>query len=180
MLMKRERASLCVIDIQERLLPVMHQGDDVLNASLKLIEAARRLAIPVLCSEQYPKGLGPSVAPLAAALEQEEIFAKTHFSCADEPLISEALGRSRRRQLVLCGVEAHVCVLQSALGFHAAGYEVFVVGDAISSRSPDSVQAAKARLLQAGISVVTLEMVVFEWLGQAGTPEFKDLRGLIS
>ena len=69
MLMKRDRASLCVIDIQERLLPVMHQGDHVLEGSLKLIEAARRLAIPVFCSEQYPKGLGPSVAPLAAALD---------------------------------------------------------------------------------------------------------------
>ncbi|MDF1748275.1 MAG: isochorismatase family protein [Alphaproteobacteria bacterium] len=180
MLMNRDRAALCVIDIQDRLLPVIQDGQLILDRTLTLINVARRLAIPVLCSEQYPKGLGPSVASLRKALDESEIFPKTHFSCADEPMIAEALSRSQRKQIVLCGVEAHVCVLQSAMGFQAAGYDVFVVGDVISSRASASVDAAKARLVQAGISVVTLEMVVFEWLGQSGTPEFKDLRGLIT
>ncbi len=180
MLIDATRSLLLTIDIQERLLPAIHDGDRVLTNTLKLIQAARRLDVPVLCSEQYPRGLGPSVADLSAVMEDGEILPKVHFSCAADPGIAKVVAQSGRRQLILCGVEAHVCVLQSAFGFKEAGYDVFVVLDAVSSRAPDSVLVAKDRFLAAGISVVTLEMTLFEWLHQAATPEFKDLRGLIT
>ncbi|MDW3207410.1 MAG: hydrolase [Alphaproteobacteria bacterium] len=180
MLIDAKQSLLLTIDVQERLLPAIHEGDRVLANCLKLIEAARRLEIPALCSEQYPKGLGPSVPELKAALASDEIMPKLHFSCAADPDMARRIAESGRRQLILCGVEAHVCVLQSAFGFREAGYDVFVVLDAVSSRSPDSVAAARDRFLAGGVSVVTLEMVLFEWLHQAATPEFRDLRGLIT
>lgn len=179
MLINRDRSILFVIDVQERLIPAIHQGGDVIEGALMLIEAARRLSIPVRCSEQYPKGLGPTVPALREQLAENEIFSKTAFSCAEDAEIARSVGETRRRQLILCGVESHVCVLQTAIGFQTHGYDVFVVADAVSSRAPDSVDSAKARLLAAGVHVVTREMVFFEWLGAAGTPEFKELRHLV-
>lgn len=179
MIVEKDASLLCVIDLQERLLPAIHEGERALANSLKLVEAARRLSVPLLCSEQYPKGLGHSVPALREALKPEEIMEKVHFSCAKDPEIQEFVRHSHRRQLVLCGTEAHVCVLQSALGFKQKGYEVFVVLDAVSSRRSESVAAASDRLRLSGIPCVTTEMVLFEWLDQAATPEFRALRDLI-
>lgn len=180
MLLDRGRSVLCVIDIQERLLPAMTGGDAMLDAVRKLIAASRRLSVPILASEQYPKGLGPTVPDLAGDLHKGEIFEKTAFSCARDTRLVEEIAATQRRQLVLCGIEAHVCVLQTALGFNAAGYDVAVVRDAVTSRHPDSVAAALERCTLTGIATPTLEMVLFEWLEEAATPEFKDLRGLIA
>lgn len=180
MLLDRRRSLLCVIDIQERLLTAMTAGEGMLKATRTLIQAARRLDIPVLASEQYPKGLGATVPDLAGDLKTGEVFEKTAFSCARDPGFATAVSGCQRRQLVLCGIEAHVCVLQTALGFRAAGYDVAVVRDAVTSRAPESVTAALERLTLAGIPTPTVEMALFEWLEEAGTPEFKDLRGLIA
>lgn len=179
MLISRDRSLLLIIDVQERLIPAIHRGDLVIEGASMLIEVARRLSIPVRCSEQYPKGLGPTVPGVRTHLSEDEIYPKTAFSCAEDTGIAGAVAATRRRQLILCGVESHVCVLQSAIGFQTQGYEVFVVTDAVSSRAPSSVDAAKARLTAAGIQLVTREMAFFEWLGAAGTPEFKDLRHLV-
>jgi nicotinamidase-related amidase len=180
MLLDRRRSVLLAIDIQERLLPAMTGGEGMLNATRTLIQAARRLEIPVLASEQYPKGLGPTVPDLARDLADGEVLTKTAFSCARDSGIAAGIGALQRRQLVLCGIEAHVCVLQTALGFAAAGYEVAVVRDAVTSRKQESVAAALDRLTLNGIPTPTKEMVLFEWLEEAATPEFKDLRGLIA
>ena len=107
------------------------------------------------------------------------LFRSTHFSCAAEPGVLDLLASCERRQVVVCGTETHVCVLQTAFGLHSAGYEVFVVADASSSRSPENRQAALARLQAGGIGIVTTEMVLFEWLHQAGTDEFRTLLPLI-
>jgi nicotinamidase-related amidase len=179
MLMRAENSSLLIVDVQERLAPVMSDPRRVISGSVFLMRAACRLDVPVVVSEQYPRGIGPTVFDLREWMPPEGAIAKLHFSCADEPSILDRLAESGRRQVVLAGIEAHICVLQSALGLKEKGYEPFVVTDASASRRPENEEAAWLRLRQAGIATVTTEMVLFEWLRVAGTPAFKELSALV-
>lgn len=180
MLMSADLCVLVVVDVQERLLPAMAEPAAVEAGVARLMRAARRLGVPMLVTEQYPKGIGPTVASLAALCTPGERVEKIHFSCADEPAVRDALSLvAPRRQAVLCGIEAHVCVLQSALGLAADGWEVFVAADAVSSRRAGDRDAGLARLAANGVQVVTGEMVLFEWLRRAGSDEFRDLLKLI-
>ncbi|MCX8101020.1 MAG: isochorismatase family protein [Geminicoccaceae bacterium] len=172
-LLRRDDCLLLLVDVQERLAAAMPEREQVIGRCRLLAEAARRLAVPVIASEQYPKGLGPTVPGLAASLGNAPRLEKLSFSCALEPAIVEAVRASGRRTLVLGGMEAHVCVLQTALGFRALGAEVAVVADAVASRREESRILALERLREAGCQVVDCEMVLFEWLERAGTPEFK-------
>jgi len=174
-LLEADRSLLLVVDVQERLAPAMDGGDAALARTLLLVEAARTLRVPIVVSEQYPAGLGPTLAPLLERLGEVERLPKTHFSCADDPAIRERVFAAGRRQIIVVGMEAHVCVLQSALGFAAQGLATYVVDDAVASRRASDKSAGLARMRDAGTAVVTSEMVVFEWLGRAGTPEFKAL-----
>ncbi len=184
MLLKRERSCLLVIDVQERLMAAMNEGARLIANTALLVKAARRLGVPVLISEQYPKGLGPTLPELSAMAGStsavgEPVITKMEFSCTEAPGYLDRLKATGRDQAVLTGIEAHVCVLQTALGLRTLGYPVFVVADAVASRRPDSVALALDRMREAGCSIVTTEMVVFEWLGRAGTPEFKELSALV-
>ena len=182
MLLDAARAQLLVVDVQDRLLPAMHEGEAMVERCAILVQAAQRLGIPVTVSEQYRKGLGATVARLDSIKGDATVMEKTHFSCAADPGIAAHVGglaRAGRSQVVICGIEAHVCVTQSALGFRAVGLPVTVVADAVTSRQPSSVALALTRLSTAGVTVANTEMVVFEWLHQAGTPEFKELSKLI-
>jgi len=176
MIMDAAKAQLLVVDVQERLLPAMAEPDLVTGGCAKLVTAAKRLAVPVVVSEQYPKGLGPTVAALKDA---GPVCAKLTFSCADDEGIARAIEGNNRPLLVICGIEAHVCVLQSALGFKAKGYDVAVVWDATSSRKLADKELAAHRLRAEGVSIVNVEMTIFEWLHAAGTPQFKELSALI-
>jgi nicotinamidase-related amidase len=182
MLLDAKRSHLLVVDLQARLMPAIHEGEDVLRNVKILLEAAKRLGIPVTVTEQYPKGLGPTVPPMHEALPPEAVtLAKTTFSAARDSAIAERVAALRGdglNQLVVCGTEAHICVLQSALEFRNMGLDVFVVADAVSSRSTHSVAAACARLLHAGCHWVTTEMTVFEWMGEAATDDFRALSPL--
>ena len=146
-----------------------------------VIAAARQLEIPITLSEQYPKGLGATEASLREACgNAAPVFAKTAFSCLrDDALRHHLSADPARRQLVIVGMEAHVCVLQTALDAVAEGYSVFVVGDAVSSRCESDVEAAKHRMEKAGVTVISAEMAFFEWLERAGTPDFKVLAPLL-
>ncbi len=180
MLLIADRSLLFVIDVQDRLLPAMVSGDAVVARTSILMRAARRLGVPLLVTEHYPKGIGATVPPLAALATPGETIAKLHFNCAAEPAVQAHLGLMHpRRQAVMCGIEAHVCVLQSALGLRAMGWDVAVVADATSTRRPIDLDLGLRRLAAAGVAIVTSEMVVFEWLGRAATPEFRDLLALI-
>ncbi len=179
MLMRKETSCLLIVDVQERLAPVVTDPRRVIHGCAMLQRVALRLEIPQIVSEQYPKGIGPTVADLREGLPPEGAIAKTTFSCLDEPAIVARLAALGRRQVVIAGIEAHICVLQTAIALQAEGYEVFVVKDASASRRTESEAAAWARLALENIAVVTLEMVVFEWLKSAGTPEFRELVGLI-
>lgn len=170
---------LLVIDIQERLLPVMQDGARVVRNAGILLQASARLEIPVLVTEQYPQGLGPTVPEIRALAGHAATLPKMDFSACGDAAIRSHIADSRRRQIVVAGIEAHVCVLQTALGLAADGHDVSVVTDAISSRSADSVAVAQQRMASAGITLVTAEMCVFEWLGTAAHPEFRALSRLI-
>lgn len=182
MLLDRARSQLLVIDVQEKLLPTVHEGDRMVERCGLLLQAATRLNVAVTISEQYPKGLGPTVARLGNLKGAAPVMEKLHFSCAADAGLAarvQSLANSGKRQVVLAGIEAHVCVLQSALGFKDMGLDVFVVADAVTSRQASSVDVAIARYRSAGVNVINAEMALFEWLHVSGTPEFKDLSKLI-
>ncbi len=182
MLLSRDRSHLLIVDVQERLLPAMHNGARVVERCVVLLQAAARLQIPTSISEQYRKGLGPTVAALQNVLGGAAVLEKAHFSCARDAAMSGrvlALAQDGRRQVVVGGIESHVCVLQSALGFRSLGLDVAVVADAVTSRHPESVALALDRCRAAGVLVVSTEMALFEWLDVSGTPEFKELSQLI-
>ena len=179
MLMKADQSFLLVVDVQEKLAPVVLAPEAAIAAVVTLVKAALRLGVPCLASEQYPKGLGRTVPAVTAVLPADSIHAKVHFSCFGEPGWPERVRALGRRQAVVCGMETHICVLQSALELKAAGYDTFVVADASSSRREESHRLGLGRLQAAGVAVATTEMVAFEWLGRAGTAEFRDLLTLI-
>jgi len=179
MLIQAERSSLLLVDVQQGLAPVMAEPRRVYRGCGLLLRAAVRLGLPLVVSEQYPKGLGHTVGELAELVPAGTVMEKLHFSCAADPAILERFQRLGRPQVVVAGIESHVCVLQSALGFKAAGFEPVVVADACSSRTEASHETAMRRLAANGVQVVTVEMVIFEWLHRAGTPEFKELSALI-
>lgn len=178
MLIKSERSALLVIDIQDKLAPAMNNIEGVVENTSTLIRAASRLEIPHLVSEQYPQGLGATIEPLAE-LSEEEAVAKLTFSCMKDDAYVAAFNALGRDQVVIVGIEAHVCVLQTAMDLLRRDVQVFVVADGTTSRSPDNHAMALHRLGGAGAEIVTTEMVLFEWLGQAGTSEFKDISKLI-
>lgn len=179
MLIKPDTSCLLVIDMQQRLVPAMQApARTVKNAGI-LMQAADRLSVPTILTEQYSKGLGPTVDDLLKFRGASPVIEKTHFSCMQEETFSEAFRALERKQVVIAGMEAHICVLQTGVQLMEEGYEIFVVTDATSSRSLESEKACLDRLGACGAGIVTTEMVVFEWLGQAGTDAFRELLPLI-
>jgi nicotinamidase-related amidase len=179
MLIRAAQSLLFVVDVQERLAPAIDGGESAVARIAILVRAARRLGIPIVVTEQYPKGLGPTLPALAALLGEAPIFAKTAFCAPGEPGIAAAVAATGRRRIIACGMEAHVCVLQSALGFRALGYEVDAVADAVGSRRAPCRALALERMRGAGVGIVDTEMVLFEWLERAGTDLFRELSRLI-
>jgi nicotinamidase-related amidase len=174
MLLDREHSSLLVVDVQERLLPAIDDWQRLLDNVIWLVRVAQLLKVPVLASEQYPKGLGHTHADLRALLPSGGVADKVHFSCVAADCLDGMHG-SERRQMVVCGIEAHVCVLQTALEMRSQGKDVFVVADAVGSRGTANRDLALARMRGHGIEIVSREMVAFEWLRRAGTAEFRQI-----
>lgn len=179
MLLQAEHSCALVIDEQVRLLPAMAAADAVVANTQRLLRAAQRLDVPVLVSEQYPRGLGPTVPTVAPLLPADSVVEKTQFSCLRNPVFAGRLRQLGRPQVVVAGVESHVCVLQTALDLLQQRYAVFVVADATSSRTTDSHDRALERMARAGAEIVTTEMVVFEWLADAGHPAFREISLLV-
>ena len=166
------RSVLLIIDLQERLLPAIDAGESVLNHAAWLIGVARQLSVPVLFTEQYPQGLGQTAPRIAELVQPEERIEKTHFSAVAEGNLL-AHPEAQRKQWVVCGTESHVCVQQTVLDLLAAGRQVSVVEEAVGSRQARDKNVAIARMRQHGADIVSREMVAFEWLNQANTPEFR-------
>jgi nicotinamidase-related amidase len=174
-LLRPHTAALLVIDEQERLMPVIHEADRVVANTNQLIEGCGVLGVERYVTEQYPKGLGHTQE--GVALDGLAVFEKSCFSC----LLQDELGGHLRgkRSLILCGVEAHICVLKTALDGLAAGFEVHVVADAVSSRTADNHRYALDRLRQAGAFIASTEMILFQLMDYAGTESFKAISRLI-
>lgn len=175
MLISSDNSTLLVIDIQEKLLPALHDSAGLLENSRWLISLARELAIPMLVTEQYPKGLGPTSDALQPLLQDSRVMAKEHFSVAQEQTILDVLNDQDKEQVILIGAESHICLLQSAIGLSEQGYDVFVVTDAIRSRNQADYETALIRMQQNGIQLVSKEMVAYEWLKKCNTDQFRHI-----
>lgn len=175
MLLHAADSGLLLIDVQQKLTPWVEQSEQLIANCRWLLKLAQALQIPTLASEHYAQGLGTTVSALAPLLSTQQIVAKVEFSCSQNQACQQAIDQLNKPQWVLAGIEAHVCVLQTALDLAAASHTVFVVADAISSREPQDKALAIQRMLANGISIVSCEMVFFEWLKRAATPQFKQL-----
>ena len=177
--LQRAQAALVVVDVQERLLPSIFEKERVVRNTVRLARGAGVLKVPVLVTEQYRKGIGPTVPEVVAAIPDFAPMEKLAFSACGAGEFVPALKRSNASDVVLCGIEAHVCVLQTCLDLVAEGFRVFVAADAISSRTPENYRLALERMRAAGASIVSSEMVLFELLEKAGTAEFKQVLELV-
>jgi len=173
---------LVVMDVQQKLTAVMPNGvrERVVARINVLLTAANTLSIPVVVTEQYPKGLGKTEQALSEQLpESVSVIEKTTFSAMQTPAFAEYIERQDKKQIVLVGMETHICILQTAMDMKTAGLDVFVVEDGVSSRSKANQYNALQRLRHAGVVVSNVESIFFEWLGDASRPEFKTLAQLI-
>ena len=176
MTLDRDTSLLVVVDVQQRLHPAISGGENVLREVLRLMGVARLLGVPVFSTEHSAVAIGPLLPEVSAFTER--VFSKTHFDACGEDDFLPALPPGRP-DILVCGTEAHVCVLQTALGLAAAGRCVRVARDAIGSRQPDSVAAALARMEHHGIEAVTVEMAAFEWTRDAADPRFREVLRLL-
>ncbi len=176
-LLEQNRAALLVIDVQDRINAVMADQNHLPRIEV-LVEACRGLDVPVLASEQYPQGLGPTVESLATILG-ETPPGKLTFSCARDDDLRSAIEDSGRKQIIVTGIETHVCVLQTALDLLAAGYEVHVPHDAVNSRRPADKEWALHRMAAAGAVITSTESALFELVERCDTADFKTVAKLI-
>jgi nicotinamidase-related amidase len=175
-LLDPETAVLGVIDIQERLAAAMTERERVIEGARRLVVSARRLSVPIVVTEQYSRGIGPTEPALVDALaDLYRPIEKLHFSCRREPAFAGRLDELDRRQVLLCGMEAHVCLLATSLDLIDSGFQVHVAADAVCSRNAEHKRLALEQMRQTGVVVTCVEAAVYQMLGRAGTPEFKDL-----
>lgn len=175
----RNQCAGLIIDIQERLFPHMDQKDEVLRKCLILMEGLKILDIPIYITEQYPRGLGPTLDAVSDTLDVLPAIEKTAFSCCDEPEFLKSLEKSDRNTLIICGIEAHVCVMQTAIDLLESGNKVVVVEDCVSSRNPDDKRVAVQRMRSEGAVIATCESILFELTRKSGTEEFKAISRLV-
>ncbi len=175
-LLDRDRSALVIIDVQEKLFPHVQEHERMLVRIDLLIFAAKLMGVPLILTEQYPKGLGKTIEPIRHLTSGISPLTKTDFSCVPAPGFMDRLLSLKRNQIILAGIEAHVCVAQTAIDLGHKGERVIVVADAVSSRRPADLQIALNRLDRSGITLVTAEAAVFEWLRRAGTEEFKAIQ----
>jgi nicotinamidase-related amidase len=175
-LLTASSAVVLLIDLQERLVPAIHDGDVVVARAVRLAEAARLLDVPIRATEQYPEGLGPIVPPLAEY--PQGVLAKTAFAATADPGFHELMPAGVS-EVVVAGCEAHICVLQTVLALLPHGHRIMLVADAVGSRDPADRTAAIDRARQHGAEIVTSEMVLFEWLRDSQHPKFREVQKLI-
>lgn len=178
--LQSSEAALLIIDMQEKLFPAVDRGLDILNTLCKVIKGFQILSLPIIVSEQYPQGLGSTIEPLQKSLGSfYNPWVKSTFSCMDDPKLSDFVLSSHRRQWIVAGIEAHICVLQTVKGLLSAGKEVVVLNDAITSRSIYDFSTSIAEMRDAGARISCAETVLFELLKDSKHPQFKAISNLI-
>ncbi len=178
-ILRRDQAMLLVVDVQEKLHAVMTHRERVTANLRRLIQGFQVLELPILVTEQYPRGLGPTVSELRELFEVWNPYEKLTFSCCLVPELCGAIQESGATQIVLTGIETHVCILQTGLDLIQRGYQVHVPADAVSSRKELDWQMALERLRKAGAVITVTESALFELLVRAGTTEFKQIATLV-
>ncbi len=178
-LLHRDETALLIIDVQERLAAVMEKKGQVVGNTLHLVALAGMLGIPVVVTEQYPKGLGRTVPEIAAALPSVQPIEKLSFDCCGEPSFMDRIRLLGRKKFVVTGMETHICVLQTSVGLLREGLGVHLVQDAVCSRTGDNWRSGLEFVRDAGGVVTNTETVLFQLLGAAGTPEFKAIASRI-
>ena len=176
----REHTAAILIDYQEKLMPVMHDKERLLNQSVKLIKGLKLLNIPMLITQQYTKGLGKTVREITECAKTDEYIDKLSFSCYDNTDVKQwFLNKEHIRYVILCGIETHICVQQTAIDLKQAGYQPVLITDCCSSRKPYDTEIAQKRLAMEGCILTSCEAVLFELMREAGSSTFKELSALI-
>ena len=178
-ILKKETTALLIIDLQERILPVIRNYELVLENTIKLIKGFKILQLPIYFTEQYPKGLGPTSKKVLDELEGYTAIHKMSFSCSGASDLFDELRKKKLSQIVVCGVESHVCVQQTVLDLIANNFQVNLAADAVSSRKEIDYTTALQRMLTLGAEVTTTESILFELLEVCGTPEFKEVSKIV-
>jgi len=173
------KSLLVIVDVQGKLAQLMHDKDKLFENIRILIKAVKILNIPILWCQQCPEFLGATVPEIAGLLADDEPINKAAFSCCGEENFNIRLNESSRQQIILCGIETHVCIYQTAFDLHRKGFYVEVIADAVSSRSPDNKQLALSKMSARGINISCTEMALFELLKTAVHPQFKNIAKLI-
>jgi len=179
MRLRREDSFLLVVDVQQKLALHVLGHEHLIRKAEGLIRCARLLHVPVLLSEHSPESIGSTVPSLAHLARSGEILKKTHFACTDQPACLDAFRSLKKKQVLVAGMEAHVCVMQTALGLLERGFQPFMVQDAVGSRREEDRVAALERMRGAGCAMASAEMAMFEWMGNADVPQFRDVLKLV-
>ena len=179
MRIKKENTIGVVIDIQSRLYPIIHDNETLTRHNRILISGLRTLKVPIVVTQQYTQGLGGTIAEIEEVLGEFKHIEKTSFSCCDEPSFNEKLALSSKMYVIVCGIEAHVCVMQTVNDLIGQGYIPVVVEDCIGSRKPNDKKMAVKRMRQAGAIITTYESILFELLKYSGTDEFREISRLV-
>lgn len=175
MKLRSDECVVVIVDMQEKLFPHMQDQENLLSSVKKLQEGARLLDVPVVVTQQYTKGLGASLPDL----EVSNFIEKSCFSCTGEEEFVKALAKTGRKQVLVCGIESHICVLQTLLGLRDAGYAPYCVVDGVSSRKNSDKEVALVRMQQEGVKLTTVESALFELCGSAKHEQFKSISKLI-
>ena len=178
-MLSKEKTVFVLVDVQGKLARLMHESDELIRNLENLIQGLRILDVPIIWLEQYPKGLGPTAEELSRHLPDQEAIAKMSFSaCKDEEFMN-ALKRTGRQQVLVAGIETHICVYQTAAELKELGYEVEVVADAVSSRTLENKEIGLEKLKSKGVTMTSVEMALFELMEEAGGDKFKKVSKLI-
>jgi nicotinamidase-related amidase len=177
-MLKRDNAILVFIDVQGRLSELVAKHEQLFANLRRLLEGMNALDVPVIVTEQIPEKLGPTRDEFQELIKGP-VIAKSSFGCCEEPAFFQTLETSGRKQVILCGIETHVCVYQTAIQLMATGHKVYIVSDAVSSRDPANKKLALRRMENEGIRLTGTEMVLFELLGDAKDPSFKSILNIV-
>jgi nicotinamidase-related amidase len=176
---KRENTAAIVIDVQDRLYPLIHEHDRLTNNLVRLISGLKALDIPIIVTQQYTKGLGETITSVKEALGEFSHIEKLSFSCCGDPEFSKALNKTGKKNVILMGIESHVCVLQTALDLIEKGYQPILIEDCLGSRNPNDKKFAIKRILNGGGIVSTYESILFELTLVSGTEQFKAISKIV-
>ena len=175
----KDRSAALIIDIQERLYPFIFENEKLTKNLSKLIEGLKIIGIPIFITEQYVKGLGPTIEPVATLLGNHRRIEKMSFSCCDEPRVMEGMAVTGKENIIIAGIESHVCVLQTVIDLKRNGYHPVVVEDCVSSRFENDKRIAIERMSQEGAIITTCESILFELLRYSGTEQFRGISRLV-